>query len=76
MWPFMVGTLLYGFVSILPFGLFAIYSLSKEGWMSTKGPVEKFMCFALPIGIAYQIILPFYWIFVLAPQSGIPYPGF
>jgi len=68
----MIGTWLFTLFSILPLGLWSIYSLTAEGWMSNKGPVEKAMKIILWVGISYQILLPFYWCYILAPK-GIPF---
>ena len=70
---FMVGTWLYDLLSMAPLCLWAIYILTKEGWMSSKGPVEKRLRVILWLGFAYQMILPFYWSYVLSSQSGLPF---
>lgn len=72
MGEFMVGTWLYTLLTLLPVGLWSIWSLASEGWLGSRGKVEKGMLVVFVIGIVYQTLLPFYWCFFLAPK-GIPY---
>jgi len=66
---YLTGTWLYTIFTMLPLSLWAIYSLSKEGWMSRRGPAEKLMTFLVWFGLVYQVLLPFYWIYELAPKG-------
>jgi hypothetical protein len=75
MGTYMVGTWLYALISMLPFCLWAILILTKEGWMSSRGPREKALRIILWAGMAYQILLPFWWCYGLSPH-GIPFAGF
>ena len=69
MGTYMVGTWLYALVTMLPPGLWSIYSLTKEGWMSSRGPQEKALRILVWLGLAYQVFLPFYWCYILSPQG-------
>ncbi len=74
MGSYMVGTWLYAFITMLPAGLWSAYSLTAEGWMSSRGPYEKVLRILVWATIIYQILLPLYWCWILSPH-GIPYAG-
>jgi murein tripeptide amidase MpaA len=71
MGAYLVGLWLYTIFTMLPFGIWAIYMMKKEGWIFNKKERSGGLTFFIVGGFVYQVVLPFYWVFVLAP-NGIP----
>lgn len=64
-----VGLWLYTLITMLPFGLWSIYMLKKEKWIFSKEKNSGLMGFFIVGGVAYQVLLPMYWSFILSPQG-------
>ena len=65
----LLGLLLYTFISMLPFGIWSFVVLKKEKWIFSKEAHARFLGFVIAFGLAYHILMPFYWTFVTSPKG-------
>jgi hypothetical protein len=65
----LVGLLLYTFITMAPFGIWAFIVLKKEKWVFSKEKHSFVMGLIVAFGLLYQILMPFYWSFITSPKG-------